>query len=250
MALIFKKGDPSNCGNYRPISLLCMGYKIIVSILLRRLKAGGAESKIWNTQFGFKSKSGTFDALFLLRRVLEDVWSEKDGSAVFVALDWAKAFDCISPEGLIDALRRFGLPRPFLEFIKNAYTHRQFFVEDMAKQSEYRAQFHGISQGCPLSPFLFVMLVTVIMHDATGKMQDSFGDILNAPFNVHDLIYADDMLLIDRSSESVPKYMDVVISIGVEYVLEISLVLDVNQKCKIRAASPSSKKTRSNILEL
>ena len=127
MALIFKKGDPSNCGDCRPISLLCMGYKMIVSILLRRLKAGGAESKIWNTQFGFKSKSGTFDALFLLRRVLDDVWSEKDGSAVFVALDWAKAFDCISPEGLIDALRRFGLPRPFLEFIKNAYTHRQFF---------------------------------------------------------------------------------------------------------------------------
>ena len=118
VALLFKKGDPSLCSNYRPISLLCMGYKMIASILLRRLKEGGAENRIWNTQFGFKSKSGTFDALFLLRRVLDDIWAEKNGSAVFVAPDWAKAFDCISPDGLLDALRRFGLPRPFFNLIQ------------------------------------------------------------------------------------------------------------------------------------
>ena len=64
MVLIFKKGDPSNCGNYRPITLLCIGYKIIVSILLRRLKQRRAENKVWITQFGFKSHSGTFDTLF------------------------------------------------------------------------------------------------------------------------------------------------------------------------------------------
>lgn len=52
---------------------------------------------------------------------------KKNGSAVFVALDWAKAFDCISPDGLVDALRRFGLPRRFLEFIQNIYHHRQLF---------------------------------------------------------------------------------------------------------------------------
>ena len=133
LKLIFKKGDPSNCGNYRPISLLCIGYKIIVSILLQRLKQGGVESKIWSTQFGFKFNFGTFYALFVVRRIIDDVWSEKQGSAVFVALDWAKAFDCISPEGLLDALRRCGLPRSFLDFIRNIYTHRQFFVEDMGR---------------------------------------------------------------------------------------------------------------------
>ena len=69
---------------------------MIASILLRRLKEGEAENRIWNTQFGFKSKSGTFDALFLLRSVLDDIWAEKDGGAVFVALDWAKVFDFFS----------------------------------------------------------------------------------------------------------------------------------------------------------
>ena len=97
MALLYKKGEPSNCGNYRPISLLCVGYKLLASIILRRLKKGGAESRIWNTQFGFKFNSGTWDALFLLRRALDDVWAEKDVSVV----------------------RRFGLPPSYLNFIKN-----------------------------------------------------------------------------------------------------------------------------------
>ena len=87
VALLYKKGDPSSCPNYRPISLLCAGYKLLASIILRRLKRGGAENRIWSRQFGFKSSAGTSDALFLLRRILDDVWAEKDASVVVVALD-------------------------------------------------------------------------------------------------------------------------------------------------------------------
>ena len=61
---IFKKGNPAACENYRPISLLSIGYKIFAFILLRRLKSVGAENRIWPTQFGFKSRSGTTDALY------------------------------------------------------------------------------------------------------------------------------------------------------------------------------------------
>ena len=44
---IFKKGDPAICGNYRPISLLNLGYKVFAALLLRRLKAGGVDDYIW-----------------------------------------------------------------------------------------------------------------------------------------------------------------------------------------------------------
>ena len=140
----------------------------------------------------------------------------------FCCIGLAKAFDCISLDGLFDALRRFGLPSVYLEFIKNVYQNRQFFVQDMGQQSKYRAHFHGISQGCPLSPFLFVMLMTVIMHDATSKLQNSFGNVLATLLCVQDLMYANDTLLIDHSPASVQKYMDVVISTGEEYGLQIN----------------------------
>ena len=77
---IFKKGDVSSCDNYRPISLLPIGHKLFASVLLRRLKAAGAERRVWSSQFGFRSRRGTADALFLARRLLDQTWGTKDGN--------------------------------------------------------------------------------------------------------------------------------------------------------------------------
>ena len=111
---IFKKGDPALCENYRPISLLAIGYKVFALVLLYRLKDGQAESRIWATQFGFKSEYGTTDALFAARRIIDQCWTKADGSVILLALDWAKAFDSVSPYYLCNALRRFGLPEDFV----------------------------------------------------------------------------------------------------------------------------------------
>ena len=79
VATIFKKGDPACCGNYRPISLLAVGYQILAAILLRRLKDAGAADRIWPTQFGFRSGCGCADALFIARRKVENAWARKNG---------------------------------------------------------------------------------------------------------------------------------------------------------------------------
>ena len=43
--LLFKKGDPALCENYRPITLLAVGYKILALIMLLRLKEAEAEKR-------------------------------------------------------------------------------------------------------------------------------------------------------------------------------------------------------------
>ena len=134
--------------------------------MLERLKVAGAETRIWPTQFGFKSKSGTSDALFVVRRLLDQVWETSDGTVIMLTLDWAKAFDSISPIALLNTLQRFGVPRAFRNIVGSIYLNCRFFVSELNTQSQDHLQYFGISQGYPLSSFLFIILMTVLMTDA------------------------------------------------------------------------------------
>ena len=130
MVMLFKKGDPALCSNYRPISLLAIGYKILASILLQRLKSAGAENRIWHTQYGFKSNASIIDVLFITRQILDTIWAEKDSQIIFATLDWSKAFDSIAPQCLRNALLRFGLPEKFVNMVSSIYHRRRFCVSD------------------------------------------------------------------------------------------------------------------------
>ena len=222
VTLIFKKGDPAFCDNYRPITLLSIGCKNLASIVLARLKNAGAEARIWLTQFGFKSGAGTTDALFITRRILDRMWADMNGKGIFLALDWSKAFDSIAPDRLADALRRFGIPGPFIGLISNIYAGRQFFVKDMGITSELHNQRFGISQGCPLSPFLFIIVMTVLMHDAHQELHGAYGERLNNDVAPQDLLYADDTLLINTEEAIVQRHMDIVVRLGSGYGLQIN----------------------------
>ncbi|CAE8591027.1 unnamed protein product [Polarella glacialis] len=134
VATIFKKGDPGDCANYRPISLLNIAYNIFANLLLHRLREAGADGRIWPTQLGFKQACGTDEALLIARRHIEKAWALQGGSCLLLALDWAKAFDSIDPSGLIRALQRFGLPADFISMVQAIYTNRRFSGEGLRLQ--------------------------------------------------------------------------------------------------------------------
>jgi len=71
VSTIFKKGRTDECGNYRPISLLCTAYKLFAVLLKARLIQAGVEHRLTKSQFSYKSGTGTTDAIFVLRRRIE-----------------------------------------------------------------------------------------------------------------------------------------------------------------------------------
>ena len=74
---IYKKGDKTNCSNYRGKSLLPTTYKILTNILLSRLTPY-AEEIIGDQQFAFQRNKSTTDHIFCIRQILEKKWEYKE----------------------------------------------------------------------------------------------------------------------------------------------------------------------------
>ena len=109
VAVLFKKGSTENPENYRPIALLNTTYKILASIIQRRL-AKGMDQAIDEMQLGFRKGRSTSQPLQIVRRIAEIV--EESGAAMYMLLmDWEKAFDKVDQERLIFALERMGIPQ-------------------------------------------------------------------------------------------------------------------------------------------
>jgi sorting nexin-29 len=67
---IYKKGEKSECSNYRGISLLNTAYKILATVINNRLTTY-AEDLLSQEQKGFRRNRSTADNIFIMRQVLE-----------------------------------------------------------------------------------------------------------------------------------------------------------------------------------
>ena len=220
VAMIYKKGDPGFCDNYRPICLLSIAGKVFAAMLRERLLTAGVDNIIWTSQFGFRRGRSTEDAIFIARRRIELARAQRNGSVSLLALDWAKAFDSINVVSLVDALRRSGLPTSFLDMVEGMLCARRFFVQDFGGVSDERDQLSGISQGCTLSPLLFIIAMSVLLHDAVGLLGVS-GSSKYAAGELADLVYADDTLLIGVDQAHLEEYLRAIFEAGNRYGMEL-----------------------------
>ena len=220
VAMIFEKGDPALSENYRPVCLTSVAYRIYASLLKQRLLDAGLDDRLWKSQYGFRRGRSTEDAIYIARRHIELACARRQGKVSLLALDWRRAFDSISVPSLLDSLRRFGLPEKITQVVASLMLERRFFVEDCGATSEPRSQKSGISQGCTLSPLLFIIMMSALMHDAVSLLSPSAAQAYSQG-NLADLAYADDTLLIGASSEHVQEFLSAVAQAGQRYGLEL-----------------------------
>ena len=113
---IHKKGDKTDCNNYRGIFLLPTTYKILSNILLSRL-IPYAKEIIGDYQCGFRRNRSTTDHIFCTRQVLEKKWEyNEEFHQLFI--DFEKAYDSVRREILYKILIEFGIPRKLVSLIK------------------------------------------------------------------------------------------------------------------------------------
>ena len=68
---IYKKGDRTDCGNYRGISLLSIAGKIFAILLLNKLPIHITPEIVPETQCGFRRKRSTVYMIYCLRQLQE-----------------------------------------------------------------------------------------------------------------------------------------------------------------------------------
>ena len=87
------------------------------------------------------------------------------------------------------------------------YDARTFFVSDGGQDSTTKSQSDRTSQGCPLPPFLFVIIMNVIITDARAALRDSVGDS-----EVTDCYTQ--TIIVDEHGELAQIYMDIIANQG------------------------------------
>jgi hypothetical protein len=113
-------------------------------------------------------KISTAQAIFLARRLMDI--SERTGSnPSLVLLDWI-FFDKVNQTQFLQTLRRLKVPPRMLKTIEHIYSSPKFRVATGGHSSNYRTQRSGIRQVCPLSPYLFVILMSTFFHDIKQRL--------------------------------------------------------------------------------
>ena len=150
---IHKKGDKTDCSNYRGISLLPTSYKILSNILLSRLIPYGKEI-IGDHQCGFRRNRSTIDHIFRIRQILEKKW-EYNEPVHQLYIDFKKAYDSVRREVLYKILIEFGIHRKLVRLIKMSLTETYSRVRVGKNLSDRFPIRNGLKQGDALSPMRF-----------------------------------------------------------------------------------------------
>ena len=107
---IFKSGDKSDIGNYRPIALLSNFSKILEKCIINRLRSQ-IILRISNHQHGFVKNRSTTTNLICIAQFISDIMDRR-GQVDVIYTDLAKAFDRVDISILLKKSQRIWILRP------------------------------------------------------------------------------------------------------------------------------------------
>ena len=156
---IFKKGDKTAPGNYRPISVLPVISKLFEKLVNTRIVKYFEQNDIfYEHQYGFRHGYSTKLSLInLINQITQ--YTDEGRITIGVFIDFAKAFDTINHSILFKKLEHYGIRGIVLQLFKNYLTNRKQFVVYDDMKSTHKSITCGVPQGSVLGPTLFLLYI-------------------------------------------------------------------------------------------
>ena len=191
--------DALYIGNWRPISLLNVDYKVAAKCIANRIK-NVINSIIHVDQTGFIKGRYIGENI---RTILDLIDHCNDNAipAFILFLDFQKAFDSVGWYFIDKSLAAFNFGDDLRRWIKVLYSNSTACILNNGISTGFFDIRKGVRQGCPLSPYLFIICVEFLAIKLRDNSDFQGISINNFEFKLTQ--YADDTtIFLDNNFDS------------------------------------------------
>ncbi len=204
--LLYKgKGDIVDPSSYRGIALMESSLKLYEKLLFNRLMPwSSAHGLLPDCQFGFRPRSSTLDAVFVLFAMITKYVLFQSGSLFVALIDFQKAFPSVHRGQLLAKLGSLGVSSRFCRGVASTFEGNTFCIRQGARVTCDFPVITGLREGSVLSPLLFILFMSDIQCSVLRPFS-KFEFLKRDPelngVPIPGLLYADDLVLMCLTSD-------------------------------------------------
>ncbi|XP_019085377.1 PREDICTED: uncharacterized protein LOC104714891 [Camelina sativa] len=189
----------------RPISLCNVGYKILSKVLCNRLKSI-LPGLISETQSAFVPGRLISDNILIAQEMFHGLRTNNSCKGKFMAIktDMSKAYDRVEWDFVAALLRKMGFAEIWISWIMFCVSSVEYKVLINRQPNGQIVPARGLRQGDPLSPYLFILCMEVLIANirkAEADKRITSIKVANKRPQITHLLFADDSLFFFKADK-------------------------------------------------
>ncbi|KAH1039539.1 hypothetical protein J1N35_041282 [Gossypium stocksii] len=201
IVLIPKVPNLENFSQFRPISLCLVLYKLLMKIIANRFKSIFPKI-IGQEQACFIAGMSIVNNAIIAQVGLHSMRVKKQSQWMAIKIDLEKAYDRVRWDFVEASLIAAGIPFFLVKVIRNVISSSSMQVLWNGVPPQKFRLVRGIRQGCPLSPYLFVLCMEWLGHRFHAGISSREWNPIRLSHrgpNLSHLLFADDLVIFSRA---------------------------------------------------